>query len=95
MSNWHIDVLMTPIRTIDIGHIRDEDNEATPNRGPRVEVQLLGENLADTVERSHGDDQDTSEPTDTTPIESIPNTSRASSSHRSTPSSTVVVIARV
>ena len=51
VSNWHIDVLMTLTRTIDIGHIRDEDNKATPNIGLRVEVQLLGENLADKVEQ--------------------------------------------
>ena len=48
----HIDVLKTPTGTVDIGLIRDEANEAAPNRGPRVDVQLLSENLADMVEQS-------------------------------------------
>ena len=46
---WHIDVLYTSTRTVDIGLIRDEANKGAPNRGPRVDVQPLGENLADTV----------------------------------------------
>ena len=36
-------------------------------RGPRVDLQLLGENLADTVDQAQGDDYATSEPTDITP----------------------------
>ncbi|KEH17233.1 hypothetical protein MTR_0030s0280 [Medicago truncatula] len=37
---------------MDIDLIRDEANEAALNRGPRVEVQSLGENLTDTVPNS-------------------------------------------
>ena len=49
---WHIDIFRTPTGTDDIVLIRDEANEAAPNRGSRVEVQPLGENLADTVEKA-------------------------------------------
>ena len=45
---WHIDQLKTPLGTIDIGLIRDEDNELSPCRGPHPESPLLGKNLADT-----------------------------------------------
>ena len=43
---WHIDVLKTPSSTVDIGFIRNVGNELDPNRGLRIEVQPLGENLA-------------------------------------------------
>lgn len=92
MPIWHIDVLRTPTRTVDIGLIRDEANEAAPNRGLRVEVQLLGENLADTVEQAQGSNQFKSELTGTTPIESILGTSTTISS---SPSVLLVSIARV
>ena len=77
---WHCDVLLTPIGFMDISLIRDEVNVAAPRRGPRVDLQPLSENLADTVEQYQGGDHATSKPTDTTPTESIPGTSRAPSS---------------
>ena len=77
---WHIDVLKTPTGIVDIGLIRDEANEGSPNKGAKIQVQLLGENLAYTVEQDQGSDQDTLQPIDTTPVESIPSTSRAPSS---------------
>ena len=46
---WHCDVLRTPIGIVDIGLIMEEANVATPWRGPRVDLQTLSENLADTV----------------------------------------------
>ena len=49
---WHCDVLRTPVETVDIGLIRDEDNVAAPRRGPRVELQSKNENLVDMVELS-------------------------------------------
>ena len=49
---WHMDVLRTSTRIVDIDLIRDEANEAAPNRGPRLEVQPLG--VADTVEQAQG-----------------------------------------
>ena len=51
---WHRDVLRALTRTVDIGLITEEANEATPWRGPKVDVKPLGENLGDTVEQSHG-----------------------------------------
>ena len=51
---WHIDVLHTPTGSVVIGLTRDEANEAALWRGPKVEVQPLGENLADTVEKAQG-----------------------------------------
>lgn len=77
---WHIDVLHTPTASVYIGLIRDEANEAALRRGPRVEVQPLGENMEDTVKQAQGDYNATSEPTATAPVESTPNTSRAPSS---------------
>ena len=65
---WHIDVLHTSTRTVDIRLIRNEANEAAPHRVPRVDVQLLGENLADTVEQAQGDYHATLEPRKTTPV---------------------------
>ena len=34
----HVDILQTSTGIVDNGLIRDEANEAVPNRGPRVEV---------------------------------------------------------
>ena len=48
MPIWNIDFRRTPTRTIDIGLIWDDANEAAPNKGHKVEVQPLGESLADT-----------------------------------------------
>ena len=58
-------------------------------------MQPLGENLAATVEQDQAANPTTSEPTDTTPVESIPGGSTAPSSSRSTPYATQVLIARV
>ena len=43
---WHIDVIKTPPGKVDIGLIRDEANELSSHKGPRPEVQTLGENLS-------------------------------------------------
>ena len=56
---------------------------------------MLGENLEAMVEQDQGANPDTSEPTNTTPIESIPSTSTTPSSSLSTPSAALVPIARV
>ena len=47
-----IDQIKTPSGTVDIGLIRDEANELSSHRGPRLEVPTLAENLEDTVEES-------------------------------------------
>ena len=49
VSLWHSDVLHTLTRSVDIGLIRDVANVTAPRRGPRVDLQTLSENLADTV----------------------------------------------
>ena len=67
---------------MDIGLIRDEANEAAQNRGLRIDVQPLGENLVDMVAQSQGADHAASEPTDTIPIKYAPGTNEASSAHR-------------
>lgn len=54
MTIWDIEILNTPIGIVYIGVIRDEENTVAPHKRPRVEVQLLGENLADTVEQDGG-----------------------------------------
>ena len=95
MPVWHIDVLKTLSSKVDIGLIRDEANEFTPKRGPRIEVQPLGENLAATIENAQGDNPVTSEPTDITLVESIPSGSTAPSSYHSISSATVILLARV
>lgn len=58
-------------------------------------MQPLGENMADRVEQPQGADKDTSEPIDTTSVESIPGSSRAPCSSQSTPSSALDPIASV
>lgn len=69
---------------------------AASQRGPRVELQPLGENLEDTIELALEDDLATLGHTYTTPAESAPRTSRSHSSSRSTPPcATHVMIARV
>lgn len=88
--------LLTPTGIVDIGLIRDETNEAASLLGHNVDVHLLGENMADTVEQSEGADPATSEPTNTTPAESSPGTSMAASSSWYTlPSATLVPLARM
>ena len=91
----HIDVLRTLIGMVDIVLIWDEENEATPHRGPRVHVRPLEENFEDTVEKSQGANQSTSKPIDTTAVKSMPGTRKNKSSSRSTPSAALVLIARV
>ena len=66
-----------------------------PRRGPRLEVPPLGENLADTVEKAQAATLATSEPTDSTPVESIPGGTTAPISSPFTPSATLVSLARV
>ena len=56
---------------------------------------MLGENLEAMVEQDQGANPDTSEPTNTTPIESIPSGSTAPSSSRFIPSSTLIPLAMV
>ena len=63
---WHVDQLKTPLGTVDIGLIRDEDNELSPSRGPRPELPPLGDNLAYTVAQAYTATQAAS--TDTTPV---------------------------
>ena len=66
MPIWHIDQLKTPLGTVDIGLIRDEDSELAPHRGPHPELPPLGENLADMVAHARTTTQVASETTDTT-----------------------------
>ena len=92
---WHIDVIKTPPRTVDIRLIWDEANQLAPYRGPCPKVQPLSENLATMVEHAKAANLATSEPTDTTLVESILGASTTSSSSRSTSSSTMVPHVRV
>ena len=92
---WNIDMINTFPDAMDIGLTLDEATEVTPHRGPHPVVQLLSENLAATIEQAKVDNLDKSELTGTTPVESIPGASTASRSSRSTPSATMVPLARV
>ena len=95
VPTWNIDYIKTPPGIVDIGLIKDEANELAPHRGPRSEVPLIGENLADTIEQDQTATQATFEPTDTNSVESIQGGSPAPSSSRSTPSYTLVPLARI
>ena len=66
-----------------------------PRRGPRIEMPLLGENLADTIALSRTAMQATSATIDTTPFESIPGSSTAPRSSRTNLSRALVPLARV
>ena len=66
-----------------------------PRRGPRSELSPLGDNLADTVAQARTATQAAFETTDTTPVESIPGSSTAPSSSRSSPFRALVPLARV
>ena len=66
-----------------------------PYRGPHLEAPPPSENLADTVEQDQVATQATSDPTNITPIESIPGGRTTSSSSLSTPSASLVPLARV
>ena len=89
---WHIDKLKTPQGTVDIGLIRDEANELTPYRGPRPKLPPLVDDLADMVAQARTATQAS---TDTTPVESIPGSSAAPSSSRTSPLPALVPLARV
>ena len=75
----HIDQLKTFLGIVDIGLIRDEANVLYPRRGPRLECPPLGENLADMVVHACTAVHDSSETTNTTPVESIPGSSTTTS----------------
>ena len=62
----HRDFHRTLTEAMDITLIMDKANDTAPRRGPRVDVQSLGENLADTVEQAQGTDHATSKIIDTT-----------------------------
>ena len=66
-----------------------------PHRGPRPELPPLGENMAATAEQARAATQAAFETTDTTPVESIPGSSTAPSSSRSSPFRALVPLARV
>ena len=95
MPIWHIDQLKTPLGAVDIALIGDEANELAPRIGPHPEFPPLGENLADTLAHACTATQAISETIDTTPIESIPGSSTAPNSSRSTPLPALVPLARV
>ena len=90
---WNIDLLKTPLDTVDIGLIRDEANDLAPRRGPRPELPPLGDNLANTVAQARTAMQAAC--TDTTPIEFISGSNTALSSSRSAPLPALVPLARV
>ena len=50
---WHIEVINSLLRQVDIGLIWDKANELAPDRRPCIKVQSLGENLAATVEKAY------------------------------------------
>ena len=88
---WHIDQLKTPQGTVDVGLIRDEDNELAPRKGPRPELPPLADDLADTVAQARAATQGS---TDTTPVESISGSSPAPSSSCTAPLRLLVPLAR-
>ena len=90
---WNVDQLKTPLGTFDIGLIRDEANELAPRRGPHQKWPPLVDNLPDTVAQARTAMQAFS--TDTTLVESIPGSSTAPSSSRTTPLPALVPLARV
>ena len=90
---WHADQLKTPLGTVDVGLIRDEANELAPRRGPRPELPPLADDLADTVALARTATQAAS--TNTTPIESIPDSSTALISSLTAPLPALVLLARV
>ena len=92
---WHIDQLKTLLGTVYIGLIRDKANDLAPRRGPHQYLSLFGENLADKVEHAQTATPAASESTDTTPVESIPSSSTAPRSSRSSPFLAFVLLARV
>lgn len=81
----YYDTLRSPMGTVDIGITKDEANIETPQRGSRIEMPPLSENLADTVELAQGAYPATSALADTTLADSTHFASRASCFSRSTP----------
>ena len=90
---WHVDQLKTPQGTVDIGLIRDEGNELSPRRGPRPELPPLADDLADTVAQSRTATQVAS--TNTTPVDSISDSSTVPSSPCTAPLLELVPLAGV
>lgn len=91
----HIDVLKIPCGIVDIGLIHDEANELALKKGPHSEVQPLSENLEAIVGKDQAANPPTYEPTDTSPVDSIPRGRTALGSTRSTLSATLVLLANV
>lgn len=50
VTRWHYDAFHTLTGIMDIFLIKDEDNAAAPQLGPRVDLQTMSEKLADMVE---------------------------------------------
>ncbi|TMX04112.1 hypothetical protein EJD97_011552, partial [Solanum chilense] len=78
--------------TVDVGLIKDEANEFALRKGPYPKLPQLADDLADTVAQARTATQAAS--IDTTPVESIPGSSTAPSSSRTTPLPTLVPLAR-
>ena len=89
---WHVDQLKTSQGTVHIGLIRDEANELAPRRGPCPELPPFADDFANTVAQ---DCTATQTPSDTTPVESIPCSTTAPSSSRTTPLPALAPLARV
>ncbi|TMW83434.1 hypothetical protein EJD97_001684 [Solanum chilense] len=89
---WNVAQLKTLQGTVDVDLIRDEDNELAPRRGPLPELPPLADDRANTVAQARTATQAS---TDTTPIESIPDSSTAPSFSRTAPLHSVVPLARV
>ena len=83
MPIWHVDQLKIPQGTVDVGLIRDEANELAPRRGPHPELPPLADDLADTVAQARTATQVAS--TNTTPVDSISDSSTVPSSSRTSP----------
>ncbi|TMW82926.1 hypothetical protein EJD97_003840 [Solanum chilense] len=89
---WHVDQRKTQQGTVDVDLIRDDANELAPRRGPHPELPSLADDLGDTVAQARTATQAAS--TDTTPVESIPGSSTAPRSTRTTPLPALVLLAR-
>ena len=92
MPILYVDHLKTPQGTVDVCLIRDKANELAPRRGPHPELPPLTDDFADTVAHARTATQAS---TDTTPVESIPGSSKAPSSSRTAPLPALVPLARV
>ena len=90
---WNVDQLKTPLDTVNVDLIRDEANELAPRRGPHPELPILADDLVDMVPQACTATQMAS--SNTTPVESIPGSSTAPSSSRSSPLPALVPLSRV